>query len=152
MNSTTQVRSHWLVIVAGLITLVLLLAIFGMLGWSSPAMAQSEPTPAKVQVDLSGGDSPDEQVPEDGTSGEAVSEGDASADTAPASGSSDDQVIIDEAANEVVVEAFVNRRINFPQITERVRRTMERHTVVAHPTLAQILEADAWARREAAGT
>jgi 1-deoxy-D-xylulose-5-phosphate reductoisomerase len=54
------------------------------------------------------------------------------------------------AANEVAVEAFVNRRINFPQITETVRRTMERHTVVARPTLARILEADAWARREAA--
>lgn len=53
------------------------------------------------------------------------------------------------AANEVAVEAFVNRRINFPQITETVRRTMERHQVVAHPTLPQILEADAWARREA---
>jgi len=54
------------------------------------------------------------------------------------------------AANEVAVEAFVNRRINFPQITETVRRTMERHTVVARPTLAQILEADTWARQEAA--
>src|SRR6266487_2832945 len=54
------------------------------------------------------------------------------------------------AANEVAVEAFVNRRINFPQIPETVRRTMERHRVVAHPTLDQVLEADAWARREAA--
>jgi 1-deoxy-D-xylulose-5-phosphate reductoisomerase len=54
------------------------------------------------------------------------------------------------AANEVAVEAFINRSINFPQITEVVRRTMERHQVVAHPTLPQILEADAQARREAA--
>ncbi|MBC8094807.1 MAG: 1-deoxy-D-xylulose-5-phosphate reductoisomerase [Akkermansiaceae bacterium] len=54
------------------------------------------------------------------------------------------------AANEVAVEAFVNRQINFPQITECVRRTMEAHQVVAHPTLDQILDADAWARREAA--
>ncbi|MGD0207641.1 MAG: 1-deoxy-D-xylulose-5-phosphate reductoisomerase [Verrucomicrobiota bacterium] len=54
------------------------------------------------------------------------------------------------AANEVAVEAFVNRKINFPQITEIVRRTMETHKVVLHPTLEQILEADAWARREAA--
>ena len=53
------------------------------------------------------------------------------------------------AANEVAVEAFVNRRIKFSQITETVRRTMDAHTVVAHPTLEQILEADAWARREA---
>ncbi len=53
------------------------------------------------------------------------------------------------AANEVAVEAFVNRKINFPQITETVRNTMEAHQVAPHPTLEQILEADAWARREA---
>ncbi len=54
------------------------------------------------------------------------------------------------AANEVAVDAFVNRRINFPQITETVRRTMDAHSVVEHPTLEQILEADAWARSAAA--
>ncbi|HTB85515.1 MAG TPA: 1-deoxy-D-xylulose-5-phosphate reductoisomerase [Candidatus Sulfotelmatobacter sp.] len=53
------------------------------------------------------------------------------------------------AANEVAVEAFVNRRINFPQITGTVRRVMDAHKVVEHPTLEKILEADAWARREA---
>jgi 1-deoxy-D-xylulose-5-phosphate reductoisomerase len=53
------------------------------------------------------------------------------------------------AANEVAVDAFVNRRINFPQISETVRRTMDRHQVTAHPQLPQILEADAWARKEA---
>ena len=56
------------------------------------------------------------------------------------------------AANEVAVEAFVNRKINFPQITQLVRRTMDAHQVVPHATLEQILEADAWARREAALT
>ncbi len=54
------------------------------------------------------------------------------------------------AANEIAVEAFVGRKINFPQITETVRRTMDRHKVVEHPVLEQILEADAWARQEAA--
>ncbi|MGA2278910.1 MAG: 1-deoxy-D-xylulose-5-phosphate reductoisomerase [Verrucomicrobiota bacterium] len=53
------------------------------------------------------------------------------------------------AANEVAVAAFLNRKINFPQITEMVRRAMEAHKTVSHPTLEQILEADAWARREA---
>ena len=53
------------------------------------------------------------------------------------------------AANEVAVEAFVNRHINFPQISETVRRTLDRHQVVEHPTLEQILAADAWARKEA---
>jgi 1-deoxy-D-xylulose-5-phosphate reductoisomerase len=54
------------------------------------------------------------------------------------------------AANEVAVEAFVNRQISFPQISEAVRRTMEGHQVTVHPTLDQVLAADAWARREAA--
>jgi 1-deoxy-D-xylulose-5-phosphate reductoisomerase len=54
------------------------------------------------------------------------------------------------AANEIAVEAFVNRKINFPQITETVRRTMDAHKTVSHPTLEQILEADSWARRAAA--
>ena len=53
------------------------------------------------------------------------------------------------AANEVAVDAFVNRRINFPQITETVRRTMDAHPVVDHPTLDQILAADTWARQTA---
>lgn len=54
------------------------------------------------------------------------------------------------AANEVAVDAFVNRRISFPQIFECVHRTMDKHESVPHPTLEQILEADAWARHEAA--
>jgi 1-deoxy-D-xylulose-5-phosphate reductoisomerase len=54
------------------------------------------------------------------------------------------------AANEVAVEAFVNRKINFPQIFDTVRRTLDAHEVVLHPTLEQILEADHWARRTAA--
>ena len=53
------------------------------------------------------------------------------------------------AANEVAVEAFVNRKTNFPQITATVRRVMDAHQVVEHPTLEKILEADAWARHEA---
>jgi 1-deoxy-D-xylulose-5-phosphate reductoisomerase len=53
------------------------------------------------------------------------------------------------AANEVAVNAFVKRSINFPQISELVGRVMDRHAVLAHPRLEQILEADAWARQEA---
>lgn len=56
------------------------------------------------------------------------------------------------AANEIAVAAFINRQINFPQITETVRRTMAAHQVVAHPTLEQILAADAWARQAAAAS
>jgi 1-deoxy-D-xylulose-5-phosphate reductoisomerase len=54
------------------------------------------------------------------------------------------------AANEMAVEAFVNRKINFPQITETVRRVMDAHKIISHPKLEQILEADAWARKAAA--
>ena len=51
------------------------------------------------------------------------------------------------AANEVAVEAFVDRRIKFPQISETVRRTHGHAQGRAHPTLEQILAADGWARR-----
>ena len=54
------------------------------------------------------------------------------------------------AANEIAVDAYVNRRITFPQITEMVKRTMDRHKILSHPILEQILEADTWARTEAA--
>jgi len=54
------------------------------------------------------------------------------------------------AANEVAVEAFVNGRITFPGISETVRRVLDSHQVVSHPTFEQILEADRWARAEAA--
>ena len=53
------------------------------------------------------------------------------------------------AANEIAVEAFVNRKISFPQITEIVQRTMDAHNYIEHPVLEQILEADAWARQNA---
>ncbi len=53
------------------------------------------------------------------------------------------------AANEVAVDAFVNGKINFPQITETVRHTMAVHRLVEHPGLDEILQADAWARQEA---
>ena len=54
------------------------------------------------------------------------------------------------AANEVAVDAFIARRINFPQISELVARVMSRHAVVEHPDLPRILEADHWARQQAA--
>jgi 1-deoxy-D-xylulose-5-phosphate reductoisomerase len=53
------------------------------------------------------------------------------------------------AANEVAVEAFLNGRIPFPAIWQTVARVMERHTVIHHPPLAALIEADAWARSEA---
>ncbi len=55
------------------------------------------------------------------------------------------------AANEVAVSAFLDRRISFPSIWRLVEEVMNRHTSVANPSLDAILEADCWAREEAAG-
>src|ERR1051326_475725 len=54
------------------------------------------------------------------------------------------------AANELAVEAFCRGEIGFEQISQTVARVMECHRVVAHPSLEEILAADAWARAEAA--
>jgi 1-deoxy-D-xylulose-5-phosphate reductoisomerase len=53
------------------------------------------------------------------------------------------------AANEIAVDAFVNRKISFTQISETVAGVMGKHQIVAHPTLEEILATDAWARSEA---
>ncbi len=53
------------------------------------------------------------------------------------------------AANEVAVEAFLNRQIKFPAIWQTVGQVMDRHAIVAHPDLDAILRADQWARAEA---
>ena len=56
------------------------------------------------------------------------------------------------AANEVAVAAFLERRVSFPSIWQIVEEVMNRHTSVAHPALDAILQADQWARAEAAKT
>jgi 1-deoxy-D-xylulose-5-phosphate reductoisomerase len=53
------------------------------------------------------------------------------------------------AANEVAVSAFLDRRMKFPRIWQVVDEVMNRHSSVAHPGLDAILEADRWAREEA---
>ena len=50
------------------------------------------------------------------------------------------------AANEAAVAAFCAGRIGFDQISQSVAHVMERHQLVSHPSLEQILAADAWAR------
>jgi len=54
------------------------------------------------------------------------------------------------AANEVAVDAFCEGRIRYDQITATVAQTMSRHEVVQYECLEQVIEADAWARAEAA--
>jgi 1-deoxy-D-xylulose-5-phosphate reductoisomerase len=53
------------------------------------------------------------------------------------------------AANEVAVEAFLRGACRFPQIWETVEKAMQAHRGSAQPHLAEILEADGWARRAA---
>jgi 1-deoxy-D-xylulose-5-phosphate reductoisomerase len=54
------------------------------------------------------------------------------------------------AANEIAVSAFLERKISFPRIWQTVAAVMDQHTNVAHPDLDAILRADLWARNEAA--
>lgn len=53
------------------------------------------------------------------------------------------------AANEIAVAAFLDNSLSFPRIWETVEFTMQAHEMVAHPSLEQILQADAWARETA---
>jgi 1-deoxy-D-xylulose-5-phosphate reductoisomerase len=53
------------------------------------------------------------------------------------------------AANEIAVSAFLQKRMKFPGIWQTVAKVMERHHSVAQPDLDAILAADQWARAEA---
>jgi len=55
------------------------------------------------------------------------------------------------AANEVAVAAFLDRRVPFPRIWETVAHVMAGHDPVAEPALDDILEADREARAAAEG-
>lgn len=53
------------------------------------------------------------------------------------------------AANEVAVDQFLQGRIPFTEIADRVHYVMSRHDVSPNPGLEELLELDAWARRTA---
>jgi 1-deoxy-D-xylulose-5-phosphate reductoisomerase len=53
------------------------------------------------------------------------------------------------AANEVAVQAFLDRRIRFLSIAETIRRTMDAHNPVEVTTIEDALRTDAWARAKA---
>ncbi|MBI3016076.1 MAG: 1-deoxy-D-xylulose-5-phosphate reductoisomerase [Candidatus Tectomicrobia bacterium] len=53
-------------------------------------------------------------------------------------------------ANEVAVEAFLQERIGFTDIPRLVEGTMAQHRIIRSPSLNDLLEADAWVRREGA--
>ena len=54
------------------------------------------------------------------------------------------------AANEVAVAAFLEERCSFPAIWRTVESVMRAHTNIPHASLAEILDADSWARAIAA--
>lgn len=54
------------------------------------------------------------------------------------------------AADEVAVAAFLEERLPFARIIPLVERVLNGHPKVAHPTIADIEEADRWARVKAA--
>jgi 1-deoxy-D-xylulose-5-phosphate reductoisomerase len=53
------------------------------------------------------------------------------------------------AANEVAVEAFLQRRLSFLEIPEVIERVVARHGTTPANSLEDVLNADDWARREA---
>lgn len=53
------------------------------------------------------------------------------------------------AADEVAVALFLSHRIGFLDIARLVEETLEQHRGIDHPTLEEILAADAWAREYA---
>lgn len=52
------------------------------------------------------------------------------------------------AANEKVVDAFLNSHLSFDKIPEIIDRVMDAHSIVSSPELSDILEADRWAREQ----
>lgn len=56
------------------------------------------------------------------------------------------------AANEVAVEKFLEGQLPFLHIPVLLEKVLGRHSLKVKPTLGEIIEADAWAREEAAKT
>ncbi len=56
--------------------------------------------------------------------------------------------VVLNAANEIAVDAFMNRRISFDSITKLCRRALDGHNYDPSPTLTDIFKLDAWTRKE----
>ena len=52
------------------------------------------------------------------------------------------------AANEIAVQAFLQKKIGFTDIFRLISEILENHTNIANPDLADIIEADRWAREK----
>ena len=49
-------------------------------------------------------------------------------------------------ADEVIVDAFLNRKVGFMDIPKIIKRTMDEHQSILEPALDNIMAADRWAR------
>ena len=58
--------------------------------------------------------------------------------------------VVFNAANEAAVEEFLAGRIKFVNIIEIIENCLNRHNTKTTVSLEDVLEADAWARREVA--
>jgi 1-deoxy-D-xylulose-5-phosphate reductoisomerase len=56
--------------------------------------------------------------------------------------------VVFNAANEAAVQEFLAGRIKFVNIVELIEHCLNKHDVRKHVTLEELLETDAWARRE----
>ena len=52
------------------------------------------------------------------------------------------------AADEIAVDLFLSKRIKFTDIARLVEQALEQHQGISHPSLEEIMEADAWAREQ----
>ena len=57
--------------------------------------------------------------------------------------------VVLSSADEIVVAAFLNTHIGFMDIPAILAHVMDKHTLIANPTLSDILEVDRWAKSTA---
>jgi 1-deoxy-D-xylulose-5-phosphate reductoisomerase len=57
--------------------------------------------------------------------------------------------VVLNAADEIAVSLFLNRKIKFNDIPKIIEKIMKKHKVINSPNLNQILKVDKWAREEA---
>jgi 1-deoxy-D-xylulose-5-phosphate reductoisomerase len=56
--------------------------------------------------------------------------------------------VVMNAANEIAVQLFLQKRIDFLQIEHIIKEMLSRHSVVYNPTLDEIINADRWTRMQ----
>jgi 1-deoxy-D-xylulose-5-phosphate reductoisomerase len=57
--------------------------------------------------------------------------------------------VVINAADEIAVKLFLDKKIKFTDIAKIIKKTMDKHRNIKNPTLEKILETDAWARETA---